>query len=169
MSYKSEGTAWLLWAGCFCGCCGLHRCYLNRIGTGVVWWVTGGLCGIGQCLDTCAISSMVAQENIKLTPAVIVVRCFFIFFSLFLSIRNKDLLKLLLFLPLPLLLQLLLSLFKPSLGMVPLSLVMPLNQLVILPPTFLRLDTHHPVLLDTLKSTFIQTLCIQLLIHPACL
>ena len=73
MAYKSEGTAWLLWAGCFCGCCGLHRCYLNRVGTGVLWWLTGGLCGIGQVADMCAMSAMVAIENAKLTPATVVV------------------------------------------------------------------------------------------------
>ncbi|KAH3764246.1 hypothetical protein Pelo_3893 [Pelomyxa schiedti] len=63
---KKESTAWGLWALGFCGCCGLHRCYLNRAGSGVLWFITGGVCGIGQCVDICLMSSMVATENAKL-------------------------------------------------------------------------------------------------------
>eukprot|EP01119_Soliformovum_irregulare_P007136 TRINITY_DN19534_c1_g1_i4.p1 TRINITY_DN19534_c1_g1~~TRINITY_DN19534_c1_g1_i4.p1 ORF type:complete len:130 (+),score=13.13 TRINITY_DN19534_c1_g1_i4:31-390(+) len=65
--YKSEGVSWGLWACGLLGCCGLHRCYLGHVGTGVLWWCTGGLCGIGQCVDACNLSNMVRETNIRLS------------------------------------------------------------------------------------------------------
>jgi len=49
-SYKRL-WALILAAGSFGGICGLHRFYVGKIGTGILWFLTGGLFGIGQLID----------------------------------------------------------------------------------------------------------------------
>lgn len=49
VSEKSKGTAAVL---CFfLGCLGVHRFYTGKIGTGILWLLTLGLCGIGEIVD----------------------------------------------------------------------------------------------------------------------
>ena len=49
ISDKSKVTAALL---CFfLGALGVHRFYTGKIGTGILWLFTGGLCGIGVLID----------------------------------------------------------------------------------------------------------------------
>lgn len=49
ISSKSKGVAALL---CFfLGYLGIHRFYAGKIGTGLVWLFTGGLCGVGAIID----------------------------------------------------------------------------------------------------------------------
>ena len=60
---KSSGTAFLLWLTCLFGVCGLHRFYMGRYGTGVLWLLTFGLLGIGQFIDLFLINGMVRKSN----------------------------------------------------------------------------------------------------------
>ncbi|KAL9648866.1 hypothetical protein ABK040_003796 [Willaertia magna] len=61
---KDSTTAYLLWLGCCFGLCGLHRFYLNQPLLGIVWLLTGGLCGIGQLIDLCLIPGIVDSCNL---------------------------------------------------------------------------------------------------------
>ncbi|HEY2842835.1 MAG TPA: protein kinase, partial [Bryobacteraceae bacterium] len=47
------GLTWL-W---FCGAAGIQRFYVGKIGTGILWLVTGGLFGVGQLVDLILIST----------------------------------------------------------------------------------------------------------------
>jgi hypothetical protein len=68
MSY-SRGTAYLLWALCLFGVSGIHRFYLGRIGTGILWLCTWGLFGIGNIIDLFTIPNMVDAETARRLPA----------------------------------------------------------------------------------------------------
>jgi len=50
---KSKTTALLLCL--FLGVLGIHRFYVGKTGTGIIWLCTGGLCGIGALIDFIAI------------------------------------------------------------------------------------------------------------------
>lgn len=67
MSY-SRGTAYLLWALCLFGVSGIHRFYLGRIGTGILWLCTWGLFGIGNIIDLFTIPGMVDAETARRLP-----------------------------------------------------------------------------------------------------
>ncbi len=62
---KSTGVAFLLWCLCFVGLCGLHRIYVGRVGTGILWLLTLGLLGIGQIVDLFLLGSMVRITNLE--------------------------------------------------------------------------------------------------------
>ena len=61
----SSGVAYLLWLAGFLGLCGLHRFYLGKPWTGLLWLFTVGLFGIGQLIDLILIPGMAAQANLK--------------------------------------------------------------------------------------------------------
>lgn len=61
---KSGIVAFLLWCPCLLGICGLHRFYVGRTGTGLLWLFTFGLLGVGQLVDLFLLGSMVRQANL---------------------------------------------------------------------------------------------------------
>ena len=69
MTY-SRGTAYLLWALCLFGVSGIHRFYLGKIGTGILWLCTWGLFGIGNIIDLFTIPSMVDAETLRRLPGL---------------------------------------------------------------------------------------------------
>ncbi len=54
-------VAWILLT--FLGFLGIHRFYIGKIGTGLIWLVTGGLFGIGWLYDFCTLNEQVAERN----------------------------------------------------------------------------------------------------------
>ena len=56
----------LLWLFGGCGVLGLHRFYLNKTGTGVLYLLTGGLIGIGAFIDAFRIPHMVREANLQI-------------------------------------------------------------------------------------------------------
>jgi TM2 domain-containing membrane protein YozV len=62
MSGRYDYTfAWLLQT--FGGVLGLHHFYLGNVVTGLVWLVTGGLCGIGWAYDFWRLNELVDSAN----------------------------------------------------------------------------------------------------------
>ena len=53
--------AWLLQM--FLGPLGIHRMYLGKVGTGILWLLTGGLCGIGWLYDFCTLNGQIDERN----------------------------------------------------------------------------------------------------------
>jgi TM2 domain-containing membrane protein YozV len=62
--YK-ESTAYLFWAASLLGFAGLHRIYLGRVGTGILWFFTWGLFGLGTLIDLFHIPAMVREANLQ--------------------------------------------------------------------------------------------------------
>jgi TM2 domain-containing membrane protein YozV len=55
------GVAWLLHI--FLGLFGIHRFYMGKIVTGVIYLCTGGLFGIGYVYDTLTLNDQIAELN----------------------------------------------------------------------------------------------------------
>jgi TM2 domain-containing membrane protein YozV len=55
--------AYLLWALGWLGFCGIHRFYVGKPLTGLLWFFTGGLCLVGQIVDVFLIPGMVEKAN----------------------------------------------------------------------------------------------------------
>jgi hypothetical protein len=62
--YRSS-TAFILWCVCLLGACGIHRFYLKRPLSGLLYLLTFGLLGIGQIIDLFRIKDMVLLANVK--------------------------------------------------------------------------------------------------------
>jgi TM2 domain-containing membrane protein YozV len=62
-SERSIAISYVLLAVSLMGICGLHRFYLGRPWSGLLWLVTGGLCGVGSVIDLVLIPRMVVDAN----------------------------------------------------------------------------------------------------------
>jgi TM2 domain-containing membrane protein YozV len=62
---REIGTSYLLCAIGFLGVAGLHRFYLGKPVTGILWLLTGGLFGIGTIYDLITLPGQVDQTNRK--------------------------------------------------------------------------------------------------------
>jgi TM2 domain-containing membrane protein YozV len=62
---KSTAVTYLLWFLGVFGVLGLHRFYLGRWVTGLVWLLTGGALLVGAIIDLFAIPQMVRVENLS--------------------------------------------------------------------------------------------------------
>jgi hypothetical protein len=60
----SLGIAYLLWALGGFGTLGLHRFYLRKPGTGVLWLLTGGILWIGAVVDLFRLPRLVDEANL---------------------------------------------------------------------------------------------------------
>lgn len=58
--------AYLLWLVSGCGVLGFHRFYLNKIGTGLLWFFTGGLGFFGAAYDFFTLPFQVKEANLRL-------------------------------------------------------------------------------------------------------
>ena len=61
---KKTAVTYLLWFAGGLGLLGLHRFYLGRWVTGLIWLLTGGLFVLGALIDLFVIPSMVRVENL---------------------------------------------------------------------------------------------------------
>lgn len=61
----SKGWAFLLWMACLMGACGIHRFYLKKPWTGLIYLLTFGLFGIGQIIDLFHLGDMVKLADLK--------------------------------------------------------------------------------------------------------
>jgi hypothetical protein len=59
-----EGMGFALWALCIAGLFGIHRIYLGKYGTGILYLLTFGLFGIGQFVDLFRMKTLVREANI---------------------------------------------------------------------------------------------------------
>lgn len=60
---KDTTVAYILWLGSFFGLSGLHRLYMGRWISGILWLLTGGLFFIGTLVDFFMMQRMVEDSN----------------------------------------------------------------------------------------------------------
>lgn len=60
-----DGLGYALWCLFFVGLAGIHRIYLGKYGTGILWLFTMGLFGVGQVVDLFRMKQLVREANIR--------------------------------------------------------------------------------------------------------
>jgi len=60
-----EGLGYALWCLFFVGLAGIHRIYLGKYGTGILWLLTFGLFGIGQLVDLFNMKKLITEANVR--------------------------------------------------------------------------------------------------------
>ncbi len=61
----SETISYAMWFGWLFTVGGLHRIYLGKYVTGIIWMLTWGLFGIGQIYDLISMKKLVRDANIR--------------------------------------------------------------------------------------------------------
>jgi len=61
----SVRMAYILWVPSLFGVAGLHRLYLGKIGTGVLYLLTGGLFGLGTLYDAITLPDQVREARLR--------------------------------------------------------------------------------------------------------
>lgn len=61
-----QGLAYLFWGLSLVGIAGLHRVYLRRPVTGIIYLATFGLLGVGTLLDALRMGELVRQSRIDI-------------------------------------------------------------------------------------------------------
>lgn len=61
----SKGMAFLLWLPCLFFVCGIHRFYLGRPLSGLLYLLTFGLFGVGQLVDLLLLPGLVEEANTR--------------------------------------------------------------------------------------------------------
>lgn len=62
---RSVGAAYGLWALCIVGIAGVHRFYMGKWVSGLIWLFTWGLLGVGSLIDLILIPGMVERRNAR--------------------------------------------------------------------------------------------------------
>ena len=62
---EARQIAWVLLVVPFFGLIGVHRFYMGKIVTGIIWLVTGGLFGIGWLYDLWTLNEQVSEINAR--------------------------------------------------------------------------------------------------------
>lgn len=57
--------SYLLWLGGFFGFSGLHRLYNGKITTGIIWFLTLGVFGVGQFIDVFLVPGMAEDYQVR--------------------------------------------------------------------------------------------------------
>ncbi len=68
---KEANTTLILCILGFCGVSGIHRFYLRKIGTGIIYFLTGGLFYIGTILDILNYRDMNSSENVIIASHIV--------------------------------------------------------------------------------------------------
>jgi TM2 domain-containing membrane protein YozV len=63
--FRSKILEYLLWLVGGFGILGLHRLYLGKVGTALIWFFTLWVCGIGAFIDLFTLGEQVDQVNTK--------------------------------------------------------------------------------------------------------